>query len=52
MLKTLTAERGAFIQISGDAEPKLLADLDGARVEGRSHAMSSPSGKRWSATVS
>ena len=32
MLKTLTAERGAFIQISGDAEPKLLADLDGARV--------------------
>ncbi|TMB99607.1 MAG: aminopeptidase [Chloroflexi bacterium] len=32
MLETLTAQRGAFIQISGDAEPKLLADLDGARV--------------------
>jgi aminopeptidase len=32
MLETLVAERGVFIQISGDAEPNLLADLDGARV--------------------
>lgn len=32
MLKTLTAEKGVFIQISGDPEPNLLADLDGARV--------------------
>jgi aminopeptidase len=32
MLETLAAERGAFIQISGDAEPELMADLDGARV--------------------
>ena len=32
MLKTLTAERGAYIQISGDPEPDLLADLDGNRV--------------------
>ena len=32
MLKTLTAERGAYIQVSGDAEPDLLADLDGNRV--------------------
>ena len=28
----LTAERGAMIQIVGDPEPELLADLDGARV--------------------
>jgi aminopeptidase len=32
MLKTLTAERGAYIQVSGDPEPELLADLDGNRV--------------------
>ena len=32
MLKTLTAERGAYIQVSGDPEPDLLADLDGNRV--------------------
>src|SRR6266699_199358 len=32
MLETLAAERGAFIQISGDPEPQLLADLDGGRV--------------------
>src|SRR5258708_8632363 len=32
MLKTLTAERGAYIQVSGDAEPDLLADLGGDRV--------------------
>ena len=32
MLRTLAAEQGAFIQISGDPEPQLLADLDGARV--------------------
>jgi aminopeptidase len=32
MLRTLTAQRGAFIQISGDPEPQLLADLDGGRV--------------------
>ena len=32
MLDTLTAERGAYIQISGEAEPQLMADLDGGRV--------------------
>ena len=32
MLKTLVAERGAYIQVSGDAEPELLSDLDGTRV--------------------
>jgi len=32
MLKTLVAERGAYIQVSGDPEPELLADLDGNRV--------------------
>ncbi len=32
MLKTLTAERGAYIQVSGDPEPDLLADLDGNSV--------------------
>src|SRR5258706_13879600 len=32
MLKTLTAERGAYIQVSGDAEPDLLPYLEGNRV--------------------
>ena len=32
MLQTLAAERGAYIQVSGDPEPELLADLDGTRV--------------------
>ena len=32
MLKTLVAERGAYIQVSGDSEPELLSDLDGGRV--------------------
>lgn len=32
MLKTITAERGAYIQVSGDPEPELLADLDENRV--------------------
>ncbi|TMF42687.1 MAG: aminopeptidase [Chloroflexi bacterium] len=32
MLNTLAAERGAYIQVSGDPEPELLSDLDGARV--------------------
>ena len=32
MLKTLVAERGAYIQVSGDAEPELLSGLDGTRV--------------------
>jgi len=32
MLNTLAADRGAFIQVSGDSEPELLADLDGTRV--------------------
>jgi aminopeptidase len=32
MLRTLIARKGAFIQVSGDAEPTLLADLDGQRV--------------------
>jgi aminopeptidase len=35
MLDTLAAEKGVFIQISGEAEPHLMADLDGVRV-GRS----------------
>jgi aminopeptidase len=38
MLKTLVDAQGAFIQISGDSEPNLLADLDGSRV-GRAHAL-------------
>ncbi|HEX7263226.1 MAG TPA: aminopeptidase [Candidatus Dormibacteraeota bacterium] len=38
MLETLVDARGAFIQISGDSEPHLLADLDGGRV-GRAHAL-------------
>ncbi len=32
LLKTLVAEKGAVIQISGDPEPELMADLDGDRV--------------------
>jgi len=32
MLETLVARKGAFIQVSGDAEPTLLADLDGDKV--------------------
>lgn len=32
MLRTLVAKNGAFIQVSGDAEPTLLADLDGKKV--------------------
>jgi aminopeptidase len=32
MLRTLAAEKGVFIQISGEVEPDLLAGLDGARV--------------------
>ena len=32
MVETLAAEKGVFIQISGDPEPNLLADLDGSRV--------------------
>jgi aminopeptidase len=32
MLRTLVAKQGAFIQVSGDAEPTLLADLDGNKV--------------------
>jgi aminopeptidase len=35
MLDTLTAEKGVFIQISGEPEPQLMADLDAGRV-GRS----------------
>ncbi len=38
MLKTLVDAQGAFIQISGDSEPQLLADLDGSRV-GRAQAL-------------
>jgi aminopeptidase len=38
MLKTLVDTQGAFIQISGDSEPHLLADLDGSRV-GRAQAL-------------
>ena len=32
MLRTVVAKQGAFIQVSGDPEPTLLADLDGQRV--------------------
>ena len=32
VLRTLVAKQGAFIQVSGDAEPTLLADLDGNKV--------------------
>jgi aminopeptidase len=32
MVRTMVAEKGAFIQVSGDAEPTLLADLDGSKV--------------------
>jgi aminopeptidase len=32
MLDTLAAERGCFIQVAGDPEPGLLADLPGDRV--------------------
>jgi aminopeptidase len=32
MLRTLVARQGAFIQVSGDPEPTLLADLDGKKV--------------------
>jgi aminopeptidase len=32
MIQTLTAQRGALIQIAGDPEPDLMADLDGSRV--------------------
>lgn len=32
MLDTLTAEKGCFIQVAGDPEPGLLADLPGDRV--------------------
>ena len=32
MLSSLEAEKGAFIQVSGDPEPELLADLPGDRV--------------------
>jgi aminopeptidase len=32
MIRTLVAKQAAFIQVSGDAEPTLLADLDGTKV--------------------
>lgn len=32
MMKTLTAENGAYIQVTADAEPNLFADLDGKKV--------------------
>jgi aminopeptidase len=32
MVRTLVEKQGAFIQVSGDAEPTLLADLDGRKV--------------------
>lgn len=32
MLETLEAEKGAYIQVSGDPDPDLLADLPGDRV--------------------
>lgn len=35
MVQTLAAEQGALIQVAGDPEPELMADLDGSRV-GRS----------------
>ena len=31
-LRTLVARKGAFIQVSGDAEPTLLANLDGQKI--------------------
>ena len=40
LLKTLDAEKGAYIRTSGDPEPLLLADLDGARVgKAQPHAL-------------
>ena len=32
MIQNLAAEHGAFIQVSGELEPELMADLDGTRV--------------------
>ena len=32
LIRTLVAKQAAFIQVSGDAEPTLLADLDGNKV--------------------
>lgn len=32
MLRTIAAENGAFIQVRGEVEPHLFADLDGTRV--------------------
>jgi len=32
MMKTLAAEKGAYIQVAADAEPMLFADLDGNKV--------------------
>jgi aminopeptidase len=32
LVRTLVAQKAAFIQVSGDAEPTLLADLDGNKV--------------------
>jgi len=32
MVRTLVEKQGALIQVSGDAEPTLLADLDGSKV--------------------
>jgi aminopeptidase len=32
MVQTLVEKQGAFISVSGDAEPTLLADLDGGKV--------------------
>jgi aminopeptidase len=32
MMQTLDAQHGAYIQVVADAEPKLLADLDGKKV--------------------
>jgi aminopeptidase len=32
MIRTLVAQHAAFIQVTGDAEPTLLADLDGSKV--------------------
>ena len=32
LVRTLVAKQAAFIQVSGDAEPTLLADLDGTKV--------------------
>jgi aminopeptidase len=48
-LATLAAEKGVFIQISGDPEPNLLADLDGDRVgRARPHALL----QKWEGMVS